>query len=352
MKVLLAYPDSNTVDNPFVFLLKRELEKLGCDISWGLDQFWTNYVSYDVIHINWPNSLFENWSPTKVEVLHLEKVLSDIKQRGIKLVYTRHNERPHYTSNSNILKCYKLVEENADAIVHLGDSNIEYNDRCENKKHYVIPHHVYDIYDTNITQEEARKKLNISTRKFVILTFGAYRDIEETKLVLDTYRKLDLKGRYLLAPRIGEPLGLSEVYLGIGRRWLLNKIEKAKFWWRNIKISDGYISDKDLPLYFQSADVVLIQRKDILNSGNLPLAYFFKKVVVGPDSGNVGEILKETDNFMFNPNIKDSLEESLKKAYNSDRITLGEKNYNYATLNWNSFLVAKKYLRVYEELCC
>ena len=40
--------------------------------------------------------------------------------------------------------------------------------------------------------------------------------------------------------------------------------------------------------------MVFIQRTDILNSGNVPLALSFGRVVTGPDSGNIGGLLAET----------------------------------------------------------
>lgn len=48
------------------------------------------------------------------------------------------------------------------------------------------------------------------------------------------------------------------------------------------------------------ADIALLQRVKILNSGSLPLNFYFGNVVVGPDVGNVGEILKKTGNPVFN----------------------------------------------------
>lgn len=350
MEVLLAYPDSNVIDNPFVYTLKEGLKTQGCSVHWGLNQFWGNYMNYNIIHINWPNSLFENWNPTTVEILYLEKILEDIKKRGIKIVYTRHNAQPHYSSNINILKCYKLVEENADAIVHLGYSDLKEVRESEEKKHFVIPHHIYDIYDTDITKEDARKELNISKGKFVILTFGAYRDKEEVELVLKAYKRLKVKNKYLLAPRLGEPLGLNIVYQGIGRKRLQKQIERFKLKLQNIQIADGFISDKELPFYFKAADAVLIQRKDILNSGNLPLAYLFSRVVVGPDCGNIKEILEETDNVVFNPDIENSLVNSLNEVYLLDKNTLENRNYEYASNNWNINSIAKQYMEVYSEI--
>lgn len=58
--------------------------------------------------------------------------------------------------------------------------------------------------------------------------------------------------------------------------------------------NDELIDNCDLPYYMAASDVIFIQRKDILNSGNVPLAFLYHKVVVGPKVGNIGELLSET----------------------------------------------------------
>jgi len=351
MKVLLAYSNNLSIDNPFVKTLKEGLNSLGCDVDWGLNEFWTNYMNYHIIHINWPNSLFESWNPTNIEILHLEYVLDEIKKNNIKIVYTRHNDQPHYSSGNYISECYELIEKNADAIIHLGHYGISQFEKKLDCKQFIIPHHIYDsIYKNEYSKDKARKKLNIPTDKFVILTFGAYRDKEEVDLILDNYKNLPIKNKYLLAPRLGEWLGLESWHSKIGRLWFRSKVLNFKLKKQNIKTQTEFISDEELPYYFLSADIVLIQRKKILNSGNLPLAYYFNKVVVGPDSGNVGEILRETNNIIFDPNSQLSISDAILSALDRDITTLGKKNHEYAIKNWNIKSIAIQYLDIYKDL--
>ena len=53
------------------------------------------------------------------------------------------------------------------------------------------------------------------------------------------------------------------------------------------------VSEKRLSYYYGAADVVFIQRVKILNSGNAMMPMLFGKVVIGPDCGNVGPLLKQ-----------------------------------------------------------
>jgi glycosyltransferase involved in cell wall biosynthesis len=349
MKILVAFPCKS--NNPFVKTLVLGLQRLKCDITWNLDEFWINYANYDIIHINWPNALFESWNPTRIEVFFLEQVIRNIKDKKIKLLYTRHNAVPHFSRNENVLKCYQLVEANADAIIHLGDYEIEELSKRLKCKHFIIPHHIYeDIYPNNIDKIEARKLLHISKNRFIILAFGEFRNKEEVEIVLQAYKKLKIKNKYLLAPRLGTGFGFINQPNKFNWMWL--RYEKLKFSLRkqNIKLLTEYVSDEKVSIYFSAADVVLIQRKKILNSGNLPLAYYFKKAVVGPNIGNVGKILTQTDNIVFEPNDPNSLVDAINMSLNSCYMRIANNNYDYAIQNWNIEKVSKLYLNVYNEI--
>ncbi len=351
MKVLIAFPDSKTIENPFVRTLKNELEDIGCDVDMGLDKFWEFSYKYNIVHIQWPDSLFKNWNPSDLEVLFLKKQIEEIK-KTTKIVYTRHNLIPH-SKSINRSKCYEIVEENADAIVHMGSYGIERlkeNMKNHRVKHYIIPHHLYEKeYDENTTQKEARKILNIPQNKFVILTFGRYRNAEEVHMVLSGFREYRNKHKYLLAPRLEKILFKKEEERKKWKR-IKNKLVLLKFRMNGIHMDSDSVSDDYLPYYFAAADVVLIQRKVILNSGNIPMAFFFKKIVIGANVGNMGELLIKTNNIIFNPNKKGDVAKALFEAEKKLGEGIGDNNYNYARQYMNINSVAKQYLKVYQNM--
>jgi hypothetical protein len=100
--------------------------------------------------------------------------------------------------------------------------------------------------------------------------------------------------------------------------------------------------------YFCAADVVLIQRLDALNSGNLPMAFAASKVVVGPDIGNVGEILRETENFLFDPANMDSAVRVIQEASIASETGKGTQNKKYAEEHWSSVVIAKAMIEIYK----
>lgn len=110
------------------------------------------------------------------------------------------------------------------------------------------------------------------------------------------------------------------------------------------------ISQKALPYYFRACEVTVIQRCQTLNSGNLPLSFYFGNVTVGPDTGNIGEILKENNNPVFDPCNSLSLQNAVHKATKLLNTKIPRNNRKIAKSHWNSLLIAKKLLYYYEIL--
>ena len=110
------------------------------------------------------------------------------------------------------------------------------------------------------------------------------------------------------------------------------------------------ISNTELPYYFSAADIVLIQRKEILNSGNVPMALFFHKVVAGPKFGNIGELLDLTGNPTFDLTDSHSVIEAVTHAQQLANTGYGEKNAEFARQNMNTELIAQKTILCYQQI--
>ena len=115
-------------------------------------------------------------------------------------------------------------------------------------------------------------------------------------------------------------------------------------------MSKGFVKDEDLPYYYAASDTALIHRKEILNSGNLPMAFYMGKVVVGPNVGNVGTILDETSNPTFDIHKIDSLKDAIEKALVLNKQGKGEENRKYAIDNFSTERVAQLHINLYKSL--
>ena len=87
------------------------------DIS--MNPFWkTKNPDYDLIHIHWPEALF-NWKEvSKEDIEKLKARLQELKKQGKKIVVTRHNSIPHRRAE-NDRELYEASFSFADAVFHM-----------------------------------------------------------------------------------------------------------------------------------------------------------------------------------------------------------------------------------------
>lgn len=323
--------------NPFIRSLIEGLKAEGCTVDCDLDRFWTDFDDYDIIYLQWPELVYQ-WNRKKINLNILAEHFDLIKKRNKKTVITCHNLHPH-NNDKLTTELYNLVYSKVDAIHHMG--TYSYNvlsEKYPDTFHFIVPHHVADeMWNRKSNISDCRKKLNIPDNYIVISSFGAFRNQDEVNLFLNMAKDVGRKGITYLAPRI--PIG--KLYNG---RWI-NKslsfiIKYIKYKYLGIKYA-GFLSSEELDEWLCASDIVFIQRKEILNSGNVPLAFSAKKVVVGPNVGNVGELLQKTNNYVFNPHKRETVCRAINNAiddfmkYNG----LGNRNYEYAKSNWTTSIV-------------
>lgn len=357
MRILIVYKASGLSDNPFVRLLAEGIRACGFEVVTSVDEFWNNAAAYDLVHLQWPEELFGWRYPSPREVEALAEHLRMLRERGIPIVYTRHNARPH-KGDACLTEAYRLCEEHADAVVHLGEySRREFLAASPGSQQLqaVIPHHIYEgIYDEDLSRDQARQKLGIPADAVVMLAFGAFRHAHERRLTWRAFRGMRSRRKFLLAPRLW-PYTLNGSHHRGVKRFVTRMLYRAahateKFLRLRITAPEGLIPDADLPAYFTAADVVFIQRTDILNSGNVPQAFAFGRVVAGPSTGNNGEILAATGNPVFDPADDASVDRALAQAVRLAAAGHGERNRRYALDNLRLERIAAAYGQLYEQL--
>jgi hypothetical protein len=343
---VVSEPSERTI-NHFVFSLGNALQKQGCEVFYGLKKLWTDDVfDCDIIHFQWPEGIFGLFSHkvTDDEFSRIELRLAKLKEYGKKIFCTCHNLKPHTNRDANVLKLYDLIYRQCDVIHHLGVySRDMLITQYPNVRHVVIPHHIYDdIYSFAFTREEARNRLHLPTNKKIILSFGKFRNQLERNFVLDMQQSFGNSVLFLMPGFYRQTLHTRNP------KKLITRLYHTLYYrLKGIKFSNEAIPDDLMQCYFCAADVVLIQRLDILNSGNLPMAFAAGKVVTGPDVGNVGQILHETGNFTFNPKHTKTAIEALQNALKST--SKGYENKIYAEKYWSSDEIAAKLLKCYQE---
>lgn len=281
---------------------------------------YLNYNStYDFVHIHWPEALFNWWEPTEQQLLDLERDLEIWKKSSV-VVYTKHDYRRNKGTTPQFTRLFELIEQNTDVFIHLGKhSKTKYQLLYPKAGHEIVHHPLYQNSYAIYSKREAREKLGIAPNSFVVTVPGAIRDFKERSLVLNSFKALKIPEKVLITTNMR-----TEIKRDFRGRILLKKFFDVKKYLTN-RFKSKYspptyvftyekLSSDDFSLRISAADIILIPRIDILNSGNVFLAFTFRKVVVGPEIGNIKEALEKFKMPLFNPLSLKSVITSLNKA--------------------------------------
>ena len=353
LSVLLA---TNRQPNSYTADLAQSLAP-HCQLTMGTDNFWLQLRKHDVVHFHWPEELF-SWRHVTEKGLKDLKNLLDGFYSNCKFVVTMHNEKPHYNDNPLFTELYKLLFGYAHAVIHFGNTSIQlykelYSDiaryQSQPLEHKLIPHQSYQKLLTEDSQTSTRKKLGISADRKLMLVFGSIRHEEEEKLILDAFAAANVPNKTLLASSWKYFYKAKHRYNLFLK--LFYKAQEVK-WHRSqyAYFHHGLVSDEQAPNYLHAADVIFIPRLKVLNSGNLPLGFTFGKVVVGPDTGNVGEWLRNTGNPVFDPNSPLSMGKAIENAFTLANEGHGKNNARIALSDWLPENIAKQHILLYQTL--
>jgi len=339
MRVLVPVYD----DQLFITEVIKSYNSL-CTVETSFENFWLNKGAYDVIHLHWPEYLFKWKLPTDVELLLLEKILKNWQENGAKIVITRHNYLPHSPNPERFETLYEVIYKNVDAVIHLGKhSEIQYLERYKNliPEHQVqaqIPHPIFTNYPNTVNKKEARKHLKIGSNTKVMLVFGEVRKANEKNLALQAFDAIDGNNKLLLAPgwkfsKAKEPIN--------SLKWF--KVKQSK----KYRITQEFITNQRVQYYFKAANFVFLPRLDTLNSGVPFLAAVFNTPVLGCNTGNITQVLKESGMPIFTHSSKSKLAEAIKQA-----ITIGceQKNYTKMYDTGNADIIGERHMNLFSSL--
>ncbi|MDQ3081529.1 MAG: hypothetical protein M3R07_04870 [Gemmatimonadota bacterium] len=335
-----------------------------CDLVHSSDVFWKMEGDYDIVHLHFPE-----YVTFEIEAAYqrgLEQPLIDAMEERLafwaersNIVVTRHVLLPHDALSDPMWeKMYETVYTYADGVVHFAKASIEeFRERYAHvafqsgrePAHAIIPHHNYCSLPNHVGRAAARKALGIPVDASVMLVFGAIRHDAERQLLLDTFRQLDAPRKVLLVSRWRERLANVS--------WI-----RLKYWIRDLnrlyyrlhpryRFNYGFVEEADTQLYLNAADVLFIPRLWVLNSGNITLGMTFGRVVVGPDAWDVGELLRETGNPVFDPDRPETAAASLGRGFRlAAEGVVGASNRALALSEWSAHRCAEEYLRFFADL--
>ncbi len=349
--------------NRFLVDLNAALARV-CDVTHSSDIFWNMDGDYDVVHLHFPEYLTYEVERAYVNGLELA-LIAEVKKRlefwakRSLIVVTRHVLLPHDASADERWEMmYETVYRFADGVVHFGTPSVsEFKaryattvfNRGHAPAHVVIPHHNYASLPNEVSREEARRRLGLAANAEVLLIFGMVRSNAERELILETFQAIRQPNKILLVSRWRENLADVE--------WI-----RLKYWLRDLtrlyyrlhpqyRLNYGFVEESDTQLYVNAADVLFIPRLRVLNSGNITLGMTFGRVVVGPDSWDIGELLRSTGNPVFDPDDPSTAAAAVEQAFQLAKAgKVGAMNREHALRHWTPQQCADQYVNFFRLL--
>ena len=269
---------------------------------------------------------------------------------NVKLVHTAHDVLPHEKRKIDYLLNYFLYRASRKIIVHSSyiKSKLSSIFNINKEKIEIVPHGNFDIYQSNspLSNEEAKKELNLSAADKVILFFGFIKEYKGLDIFLDAYSLVHQKNpeiKFIIAGAI-ESKSLAQLYK--------NKI--STFQRDGSLITNfNYIPSDKVATYFTAADFVVLPYKDIDHSGIVHLAYSFEIPIIATNVGDFAETIEEgKSGYLVKKNDPDALANAIIYASNNIELKLNMKNYikelNKNKYSWDE--IARKTIEIYKKV--
>jgi D-inositol-3-phosphate glycosyltransferase len=178
----------------------------------------------------------------------------------------------------------------------------------------VIPFGINNaVPHTDLSPEEARRRLGISELDRTILFFGNIAPYKGLEFLIEAFRLLvpeDNRYRLIIA---GSPKN-CEAYWSSIRTSLVEHLYRDRILQRT-----EFIPDCETEIYFKAADVVVLPYRHIFQSGVLSLGYSFGLPVIASDVGSLREdIIEGKTGFVCKPEDSKDLAMVIQKYFVSD----------------------------------
>jgi beta-1,4-mannosyltransferase len=272
---VLAWPASKPeTGNPYTGLLAGALERRGASV----DEFSPGRVvhgRYDVWHLHWPERVANRL--LRVPVFVALVLLA--RARRMRLVWTVHNIEGHACRHPRVERgLMRWLSHRLDGIVALSAAGAGLAQRrypaLDGSPVAVVPHgHYVGRYRNGIRREVARFLLQLATSDRVVAFVGRiapYKGVD--RLVREFAQLEDDDVRLVVAGQVATPQ-------------LRESIEEAAGADGRIRLFLDEVTDEELQVFLNAADVVALPYERMLNSGSALLALSFGRPVLVPATG-------------------------------------------------------------------
>ncbi len=308
----------------------------------------------DILHLHWLNPFFLRGDGGLLEAPLVTarmgvslSLLRTLRAVGTRIVWTAHNLGSHDGKMQWADRFFHgRIGRMCDAIVahspHAGDEVVRALELEASEKVEVIPHGNYlDIYPNDISRPRARRRLDLSGDRPVLLFVGLIRPYKNLEYLLEIFASEFDEGeaRLLVA---GQAMDDA----------LQRRIRRLGEEDPNVALHLEYIPDDDLQVFHNAADAVVLPYRDILTSGSAVMGMSFGRPIVAPKIGTLRDVVGDEGGFLYDPDDSRGLAGALREAVATDREELariGERNLARAR-SWSWESVARQTHQLYRRI--
>lgn len=168
-------------------------------------------------------------------------------------------------------------------------------DKSKPKKY--CPHPLYDHYGKIEDKEVSKEKLGLDMNTNYMLFFGFIRDYKGLDILLEAMDSYYIKSNNIKLLVAGEFYTDSKPYFDLIEKHGLKD---------NVIMSNDFIPDSKVALYFNACDVVVQPYKDATQSGVTQIAYHFEKPIITTNVGGLAEIVPDNEvGFVVQPKVEE-----------------------------------------------
>ena len=203
----------------------------------------------------------------------------------------------------------------------------------KNKPKKYCPHPLYDHYGKITRKAVAKKALGLDENVNYMLFFGFIRDYKGLDILLQAMDHDYIKANNIKLLVAGEFYTDSKPYFDLIEKHGLKDI---------VIMSNDFIPDSKVALYFNASDVVVQPYKDATQSGVTQIAYHFEKPIITTNVGGLAEIVPNNEvGYVTAPDI-DKVQEAIIKFYKKEMGAQFEHNVKKlkTKYSWDSMLDA------------
>jgi glycosyltransferase involved in cell wall biosynthesis len=280
---VLAWPASKPeTGNPYTALLAGALERRGASV----DEFSPGRIvrgRYDVWHLHWP----ERVANRLLRVPLFVALVLLARARRMRLVWTVHNVEGHLCRHPRVERgLMRWLSHRLDGIVALSAAGAGLAQQrypaLDDAPTAVVPHgHYVGRYRNGIRREVARVLLQLAESDRVIVFVGrieTYKGVD--RLVGEFTRLPDEDVRLVVAGEVASPQ-------------LREAIEEAAGADGRVRLFLDEVTDEELQVFLNAADLVALPYERILNSGSALLALSFGRPVLVPAAGAMADLQEQ-----------------------------------------------------------